>query len=139
MRYFLQVLLAGVILSLYSVTNCFATHIYGGDLTYAWVSGNTYKIKLTLYGDCAGQNYPRLRTSYPKIKILNNTRTIDSTYLVLDTNSIVEVTPVCKAVIKILRNPLQIILSEIYTFICSTHVQAKLIILTIINLILIYG
>ena len=97
MRYRLQVILAGILLSIFLVNNALATHIYGGDLTYSWVSGNTYNIKLTLYGDCAGQSYPRLRTSDPKIKILNNTRTIDSIYLLLDTNSIVEVTPVCKA------------------------------------------
>ena len=31
-----------------------ATHIAGADLTYEHVSGNTYKIHLTLYRDCSG-------------------------------------------------------------------------------------
>ncbi len=31
-----------------------ATHISGADLTYRWISGNTYEITLTLYRDCSG-------------------------------------------------------------------------------------
>ncbi|MBP6656711.1 MAG: hypothetical protein KA284_02580, partial [Bacteroidia bacterium] len=31
-----------------------ATHISGADITYKWVSGNTYQLSLTLYRDCAG-------------------------------------------------------------------------------------
>ena len=31
-----------------------ATHIAGADLTYEYVSGNTYRIHLTLYRDCSG-------------------------------------------------------------------------------------
>ena len=97
MRHILQVLLAGILLSLLSVNNSFATHIYGGDLTYAWLSGNTYNVKLTLYGDCAGDAYPRLRSSAPQIRILRNTSNMGILTLVLDTTTIEEVTPVCKA------------------------------------------
>ncbi|MBK9544148.1 MAG: hypothetical protein IPO49_17845 [Bacteroidetes bacterium] len=32
----------------------FATHISGADITYTWVSGNTYTLDLTLYRDCSG-------------------------------------------------------------------------------------
>lgn len=97
MRHIVQVLLAGILLSLLSVNNSFATHIYGGDLTYTWLSGNTYNIKLTLYGDCAGDAYPRLRSSAPQIRILRNTNNMGILTLVLDTTTIAEVTPVCKA------------------------------------------
>ena len=31
-----------------------ATHIGGADLSYKWVSGNTFEITLTLYRDCSG-------------------------------------------------------------------------------------
>ena len=31
-----------------------ATHISGADITYKYVSGNTYQLSLTLYRDCAG-------------------------------------------------------------------------------------
>ncbi len=31
-----------------------ATHISGADITYKWISGNTYQLSLTLYRDCAG-------------------------------------------------------------------------------------
>src|SRR4051812_37642200 len=32
----------------------YATHISGADLTYRWISGNTFEIDLTLYRDCSG-------------------------------------------------------------------------------------
>ena len=31
-----------------------ATHLAGGNITYTCVSGNTYKVKITIYRDCAG-------------------------------------------------------------------------------------
>lgn len=31
-----------------------ATHLMGGDLTYVWMGGNTYKLRLSMYRDCAG-------------------------------------------------------------------------------------
>jgi gliding motility-associated-like protein len=96
MRYILQVLLAGI-LSFFTVTDSFATHIYGGDLTYAWISGNTYSIKLTLYGDCAGDAYPGLRVSSPQIRTFRNNSPAGVLMLTLDTTTIKEVTPVCKA------------------------------------------
>ena len=35
-----------------------ATHISGADLTYTWVSGNTFELELTLYRDCSGITAP---------------------------------------------------------------------------------
>ena len=32
----------------------FATHIAGANLTYQHISGNTYKVSLSLYRDCSG-------------------------------------------------------------------------------------
>lgn len=31
-----------------------ASHVVGGEITYSWVSGNTYNVSLTYYSDCAG-------------------------------------------------------------------------------------
>ncbi len=31
-----------------------STHISGADITYKWLSGNTYQLNVTLYRDCAG-------------------------------------------------------------------------------------
>src|SRR4051812_20909018 len=33
--------------------NVKAGHIVGSDITYKWISGNTYEITLTIYRDCA--------------------------------------------------------------------------------------
>ncbi len=97
MHYRLQVLLAGILLTLLFVNKAFATHIYGGDLTYSWVSGNVYNIKLTLYGDCAGQSYPDLKNGSPIINIYRSNSLVSSIQLKIDTSAIEEVTPVCKA------------------------------------------
>ncbi len=35
-----------------------ASHLMGGQITYTWVSGNTYTITGTLYRDCAGVSMP---------------------------------------------------------------------------------
>ncbi|HRH66488.1 MAG TPA: hypothetical protein PLU53_09345, partial [Bacteroidia bacterium] len=35
-----------------------ATHISGADITYTWVSGNTYQLSLALYRDCSGVSAP---------------------------------------------------------------------------------
>jgi hypothetical protein len=51
-----------------------ASHIYGGDINYKNIAGNTYEISLILYGDCSGGSYPNLFTSSPVIEIYNNGR-----------------------------------------------------------------
>ncbi|HRS40267.1 MAG TPA: hypothetical protein P5292_13895, partial [Bacteroidia bacterium] len=35
-----------------------ATHSAGSDLTYTWVSGNTYRVTVAFYRDCAGVAAP---------------------------------------------------------------------------------
>ena len=35
-----------------------ATHISGADITYKWLSGNTYQLNVTLYRDCSGISAP---------------------------------------------------------------------------------
>ena len=35
-----------------------ATHIAGADITYKWISGNSYEVTATLYRDCSGVMAP---------------------------------------------------------------------------------
>lgn len=72
-----------------------ASHLYGGDLYYKWISGNTYQVTLACYGDCSGGAFPSFHTSVAEIKIFKDT-TLDTTIQMacLDTNG-TEVTPVC--------------------------------------------
>jgi len=47
-----------------------ASHIVGADLTYAWVTGNTYKVTLAVYADCGPASasvFPSLFTATPEI------------------------------------------------------------------------
>lgn len=41
-----------------------ATHIVGGEITYQWVSGNTYLVTLNYYRDCSGIAAPSLTLNY---------------------------------------------------------------------------
>lgn len=72
-----------------------ASHIFGGELLYKHVSGNTYEITLTVYGDCTGSAFPNLIRSVPEIKIFRGNVLNQLTTLSLASNSNVEVTPVC--------------------------------------------
>ncbi|MBL0102641.1 MAG: SprB repeat-containing protein [Bacteroidetes bacterium] len=55
-----------------------ATHISGADLTYRWISGNTYELTLELYRDCSGVAAPNNVTiNYSSISCgVNSTVTI---------------------------------------------------------------
>ena len=57
----------------------FATHISGADLTYRWVSGNTYELTLALYPDCSGISAPtNLTITYSSVTCgVNSTVTIN--------------------------------------------------------------
>ncbi len=49
-----KILLAAIALILFGANVTKASHIMGGELTYHWVSGNSYQLTLTLYKDCIG-------------------------------------------------------------------------------------
>lgn len=49
-------LLLLVLLSTQSLVQ--ASHIIGGEVTYQWISGNTYQLRLSLYRDCSGIPLP---------------------------------------------------------------------------------
>src|SRR6185437_8348496 len=74
----------------------YASHMFGGDLYYAWVSGTTYKITLVIYGDCSGSAFPTLTSSIAEIVVTNGTTVSDTLEMHLQNpSSGVEVTPVC--------------------------------------------
>ncbi len=78
-------------------TPVFATHIFGGELLYAWVPGNKYSLKLTLYGDCSAlsSTFATLYTSKPLILVYRGNTLVDSVRLLPEAGTGVEVSPVC--------------------------------------------
>ncbi len=79
-----------------SVFNAKATHIIGGEIGYTFVSGYTYEITLTLYGDCAGSSFPSLPSAIPRVEVYKDNNPFSYLDLTL-TGPGVEVTPVCPA------------------------------------------
>lgn len=75
--------------------NAQATHIFGGELLYTHISGNTYKITLTLYGDCAGSAFSRLRGSTPQVSAYDGTKAVINLELKQEVGGEEEVSPVC--------------------------------------------
>ncbi|MBE2289386.1 MAG: T9SS type A sorting domain-containing protein [Chitinophagaceae bacterium] len=75
----------------------FASHIVGSDLTYSWVSGNTYTVRLTLYADCGPASaaaYAGLPTAVPQICVYDDTTLVTTFNLSITGPSAgIEVTP----------------------------------------------
>ena len=83
------------ILSL-SAIRSYGSHIFGVDMYYTHVAGNTYTIHLVIYGDCSGAAIGSLPTSTPVIGIYNgDTHISDVTLGIVTPSAGVEVTPVC--------------------------------------------
>ena len=74
MRQGLQGRLIGCFLSLMMLCLSFqgrANHINGIDLGYTHVSGNTYQVTLTVYGNCGSSTFGSLATAVPVICVFN--------------------------------------------------------------------
>jgi len=74
-----------------------ASHLVGGQLTYQWISCNTYKITVTLYGNCgeaSASAFSTLPVATPEVCIFNGTTLVTTLKCTLDTPGY-EVTPVC--------------------------------------------
>lgn len=76
-----------------------ASHIYGGELLYSNISGNSYKITLVLYGDCSANptTFNGLYTATPAISIYNNQSLYSNVSLVPEQGTGYEVTPACSS------------------------------------------
>ncbi|MBS1774161.1 MAG: gliding motility-associated C-terminal domain-containing protein [Bacteroidetes bacterium] len=72
-----------------------ANHLIGGELQYKHLSGNTYQVNLTLYGDCFSSALGLLRAASPDINLYNGSTFVSFIRLALDTTTITEVSPVC--------------------------------------------
>jgi gliding motility-associated-like protein len=74
-----------------------ASHIFGGELGYTHISGYTYELTLTLYGDCSGNAYPNLFSSSPRISVYDGQTAFSGLNLQPFGTAGVNVTPVCPA------------------------------------------
>lgn len=74
-----------------------ASHILGGELFYTYVSGNTYKITMIMYGDCSGSAaaFQGLTTATPQIQVYNGATLVQTLVLTSQPGSGVNVSPVC--------------------------------------------
>jgi gliding motility-associated-like protein len=75
-----------------------ASHLYGADLFYTYLSGNNYRVTLVIYGDCNLTNPPftSLPSATPEIDIYNGTFYYTTITLGIQSPSAgEEVTPVC--------------------------------------------
>lgn len=77
----------------------YANHIIGVDLTYAWVSGSTYKVILSVYGDCGETTaFPLLSSSVPVVCVYNgNTSSSTMTLAIQAPTTGLFSSPVCIA------------------------------------------
>ena len=83
---------------LFIATVSYASHLVGMDLQYTHVSGNTYKVILTAYGDCSGGSYYTFSSSSPTIYVWNGNTYVDQFSLDLQAPTDgIEITPVCPA------------------------------------------
>src|SRR5690606_22459565 len=90
-------LIAPILLLLLVCSSASADHIAGGELLYEHVSGNTYRISLTLYGECSGGSFPHLKIGQPRIKVLNENGRFFTLILKEEISKRAEVTNVCPA------------------------------------------
>jgi gliding motility-associated-like protein len=80
-----------------------ASHLYGGELLYTHIAGNTYRVTVVLYGDCGSSDslvFKTLKLSTPEINVYDAaaSQLFTTINLPIDTlNSDIEVTPVCPA------------------------------------------
>mgnify|MGYP000061567969 CR=1 FL=1 len=84
-----------------------ADHILGGQLSYTHITANTYKITLTMYGDCAGGTFYHLKNAHPEVNILNKEGGLFTLILQEDGANRKEVSDVCPSEINntTCRNP----------------------------------
>lgn len=81
--------------------NLFASHIVGLDLSYTWISGNTYRITLVAYGDCgpaSASAFGSLPSAAPMVCVFDGNTPISSVNLAIQAPVLgLEITPVCPA------------------------------------------
>lgn len=74
-----------------------ASHLFGGELFYTYVSGSQYTVTMILYGDCGGTPsvFAQLATATPAVEVYNGSTLYRTMYLKVQAGSGTEVTPIC--------------------------------------------
>ncbi len=104
MKRSLPAILRGLICSvalIFMHFSSFASHIVGCDMFYTWVSGNTYKVTVILYGNCGPASsaaFSTLPTSTPYVCIWDGATYWNTIHCaIVPPSTGVEITPVCPA------------------------------------------
>ena len=89
------VLLSGILLTASHST--YANHLFGGELFYSHLNGNTYKVTMILYGDCSNTtgSFASLPAAQPTVEVYNGTALVQTLTLISQPGSGVDVSPVC--------------------------------------------
>jgi gliding motility-associated-like protein len=102
MKKSLPVLFRGMLIAIilfFSAGTSFASHIVGGDIYYTWISGNTYRVTVVLYGDCGPLSaavFASLPTGAPQVCLYNGSTYVSTITCAIQAPSAgVEITPVC--------------------------------------------
>lgn len=86
----------GVLTSLLFTLQANASHIMGGDLSYSWLGGNTYRFELNLYRDCSGISAP---TSV-SLSVVSQSCSLGDTIIMNPVSGTgTEITPVCPGIV----------------------------------------
>ena len=82
------------LLILFTVTGISsASHIVGGEITYQWVSGNIYNVRLSLYRDCSGIPFSNTQT----LEHSSVSCGFTGTFIVTQIGAPEQVSPICAA------------------------------------------
>jgi gliding motility-associated-like protein len=77
--------------------HAYANHLFGGELFYTHVGGNTYQVTMILYGDCGNTtgSFASLPAAQPTVEVYNGSAFVQMLTLTGQPGSGVDVSPVC--------------------------------------------
>lgn len=92
----INILTSLLVFLLFSVSS-YASHLFGGELFYTHVSGNTYTVTMILYGDCSGSAlaFQGLTSASPQIEVYRNNIYLFDLSLFNQSFNGTNVSPVC--------------------------------------------
>ena len=98
--------LALVLLALFTFNEAHSSHIVGGDITYSYLSStatsNTYRVKLTIFRDCAGITMP----SNMQVRVVNaQTNGLIQNLTLLRVGPVIERSIICQGQVTRCTNP----------------------------------
>lgn len=86
-----------LLIAILAATPSRANHLFGGELFYTHINGNTYQVTLILYGDCGNTtgSFNSLPTAQPTVEVYNGSTLVQTLTLSGQPGSGVDVSPVC--------------------------------------------